>query len=210
MEEQIDVQNVETETTPEPSPEEQQPVSADEPVDENGVPLKNRVAEKERKLNQRLKQLEAQEALLTKPKESTPEVTEDDEETGLRIVREITAKAINERLEPVLARQFLMENPDAADMVEDINRIRTQHPELAGVDKLDIAYKLAKAERMDEEIRKATENTRAETERIQKSAESAAVEGVGKTNAPMESLDDKIKGATSLKELEELAQHIVR
>lgn len=204
-EEDLDAQEVETETTPDSSPEEQQPVEdTEEPVDDDGVPIKNRVAEANRKLEQakKLSSSEAQKELL---KGETSVNNEDDDaiETVRRISREENSKV----LEPLLVKQFLMENPDATNFVDDINRIREQYPELKGVDKLEVAYKIVKAERQDELIQqKVEQNLKAQQEQKQKS-NNASIQGTGKV-VPKDNLADKINSASTLEELEKLASQI--
>jgi hypothetical protein len=193
----------ETETAP-VVPEEQQPdetkVESEEPVDEKGVPLKNRLAEANRKLR---KVQEAQEQLTQIP-------IQNDQEEAIRIVREIAREEQNKALEPLLAKQFLIENPDAVEIIEDINRIRSENPELAGVDKLNLAYKIAKAEKQDEIIRKRVESEKAQNEQIKEQSTQATAEGVGKTKSVPVNVVDKINSATSLKELEALEDLVRR
>lgn len=187
-----------TEVTPESLPEEtpaEEATPETEPVDDKGVPLKNRQAEAVRKAK---KLAAAEQSLINR---DTPDSSDTDE--AIRLVEQIAESKIMKRLEPVLARQFLMENPDAADMIEDINRIRSEYPELASVDKLEVAYKVAKAERQDEIIRKQVEAETAEKVETVAKAREAAAEGT-KTTAPPDSLANRIASANSLKELQEL------
>lgn len=188
---------VETETTP-VVPEEQQPVTeekveekTEEPVDEKGVPVKNRLAE----ANRKLRKAQAQEELLDPSNE---------QEQAIKVVRNLAQEEAKRMMEPILVKEFLRDNPDAIDMIEDINRIRTSNPELASVDKLDLAFKVAKAEKQDEIIRKRVElETKEKQETIERS-NNASVEGTGKTKTPSINLADKIANATSLKELQEI------
>lgn len=186
----------ETETAP-VVPEEQQPVETktEEPTDDKGVPLKNRLAEANRKLR---KVQESQESPKT------------DQEEAIRIVREIAREEQNRALEPLLAKQFLMENPDAVEIIEDINRIRNENPELAGVDKLNLAYKIAKAEKQDEIIRQKVEEEKRQIEQTKEQSTQATAEGVGKVKSSPVNLVDKISSANSLKELEALEDLIRR
>lgn len=197
---------VETETTP-VVPEEQQPVETEtefneeeevkteEPVDEKGVPVKNRLAEANRKLR---KAQEAQETLLD------PEVQQSQQEQAMKIVRDLAQEETKKMMEPILVKEFLRDNPDAIDMIEDINRIRTANPELASVEKLDLAFKVAKAEKQEEIIRKRVEaENLAKEEKVEKSTQ-ATVEGTGKSKAPKIDLAERISKAGSLKELQEL------
>lgn len=186
----------ETETAP-VVPEEQQPVETktEEPTDDKGVPLKNRLAEVNRKLR---KVQESQESPKT------------DQEEAIRIVREIAREEQNRALEPLLAKQFLMENPDAVEIIEDINRIRNENPELAGVDKLNLAYKIAKAEKQDEIIRQKVEEEKRQIEQTKEQSTQATAEGVGKVKSSPVNLVDKISSANSLKELEALEDLIRR
>lgn len=194
--EEENVAVAETETAP-VVPEEQQPVETktEEPTDDKGVPLKNRLAEANRKLR---KVQESQESPKT------------DQEEAIRIVREIAREEQNRALEPLLAKQFLMENPDAVEIIEDINRIRNENPELAGVDKLNLAYKIAKAEKQDEIIRQKVEEEKRQIEQTKEQSTQATAEGVGKVKSSPVNLVDKISSANSLKELEALEDLIRR
>jgi hypothetical protein len=189
---------VETETTP-VVPEEQQPVESEEkieekteePVDDKGVPVKNRLAE----ANRKLRKAQAQEELLD---------PNNDTEKAIKVVRDLAQEEAKKMMEPILVKDFLRDNPDAIDMIEDINRIRTNNPELASVDKLDLAFKVAKAEKQDEIIRKRVElETKEKQETIERS-NNASVEGTGKTKTPSINITDRIANATSLKELQEI------
>lgn len=202
MSEELENAAVETETTP-VVPEEQQPVEAEEkpeapteePVDEKGVPVKNRLAEANRKLR---KAQEAQETLLN------PEVQQTQQEEAIKLVRELAQAESKKMMEPILVKEFLRDNPDAVDMIEDINRIRTENPELSGVDKLDLALKIAKAEKQDEIIRKRVELEREQKIQKEEKSTQATVEGTGKTKAPVITMTDKIATAKSLDELKNL------
>lgn len=176
--------------------------ASEEAVDESGVPLKNRAAEAQRKARQAAK---AEKELLTPPKGE-----EQDPNEALRLIERIADEKIMKRMEPILAKQFLMENPEAADMVEDINRIREQYPELAGVDKLDVAYKVARAERQDELIRQKVEAEAKEREETITKATQASAEGTGRAKAPADTLQQRISSAGSLKELQELEAMLTR
>lgn len=200
-EENIDVNESGTETALEPSLEEEQPVvddvkeeATDEPVDEMGVPIKNRIAEIERKKRQ-LSKIEAEKGLMSQPQHP---ITEDEAVTLLKNV-------VNEAVAPIKARQFLAENPDAAAMIDEINQVRAQHPEISGIDNLDLAYKIAKAEMQDEIIRRKVEAGQKENIQKQENAKQATLEGAGKTKAPTAPLTDRIKSAGSIEELEQLA-----
>lgn len=201
-EEEQDVAAAEAAGTPspdeakQPEPQETAPQEPDEPVDEAGVPLRNREAEARRKAR---KAEDARRELLS-PKARE---TESEQDEAIRIVERIAEEKVMKRLEPILARQFLAENPDAADMVEDINRVRQQYPELASIDRLDAAYKIARAERQDELIRKQVESEQAEREATREKASQAAAEGTGRTRAAADTLDQRISTA-SMKDLEEI------
>lgn len=185
-------------------PEDQSPEPAEnqEPVDEQGVPLKNRAAEATRKARQMAK---AERELL-----SPAQVPEEDQNEAIRLVEQIAEQKIMKRLEPVLAKQFLMENPDAADMIEDINRVRAEYPELRGIDRLDVAYKIAKAERQDEIIRQRVESEARANEETRTKATQASAEGTGRTSAPPDTLAQRISSAGSVKELRELEALLTR
>lgn len=195
---------VETQTT-DGNSQEQQTVADDvkkvatEPVDETGVPLKNREAEARRKAEKALQSPE------------TKSVSSEDE--AIKIVENIAQKQaeeqINKRIEPLLVKQFLMENPDASALVDDINRIRQTYPELASVDKLDLAYKIAKAEQQDALIAKKLEQGRQETLKIKEKSSQAGIEGAGSSKTVGTTILDKINSATSLKELQELERSIM-
>jgi hypothetical protein len=173
-----------------------------EPIDEKGVPLRNRAAEASRKAR---KMLEAEKELLS------PAVDQDgDQDAAIRIVEQIAESKVMKRLEPILAKQFIMENPDAAEMIEDINRVRSQYPEVSSIDKLDVAYKIAKAERQDEIIRQQVEAESAARANTLEKATRASAEGTGQTRASADSLDKRINSASSLKELKELEAMLTR
>jgi hypothetical protein len=169
---------------------------SEEPVDDKGVPLKNREAEMQRKV------LKAQRELLTREE---PKV----EDEAIEIVRRIAREEQQRANEPILVRQFLLENHDAADMIEDINRIRASYPELSGVDKLDLVYKIAKAEKQEEIIRQRVEaEAKAKAEKLAKSTQ-ASVEGSGK-GTPSITVTDRIAKATTLDELKALEDQLQR
>jgi len=172
---------------------------ATEPVDEIGVPLKNREAESRRKAMKALQSPEAKQAPSS-------------EDEAIKIVEGIALKKaeeqINKRIEPILVKQFLMENPDAADLVEDINRIRQTYPELASVEKLDLAYKVARAEHQEALIAKRLEQGRIEKQQIKEKSSQASIEGAGSSKTVGNTILDKINNATTLKELQELERSI--
>jgi len=174
-----------------------------EPVDDKGVPLKNRQAEVNRKMR-KMSQSEAQSALVGQP--TAQETTQDE---AIRIVENIAEQRISRRLEPLLVKQFLLDNPDAKDMVEEINRVRASNPAIAGVDQLETAYKVAKAEMQDNIIRQRVEQETKQNIEKKTKAESASIEGVGRVRAPQTTLADKINSASSLDELKELEQSIL-
>jgi hypothetical protein len=205
-----DVKEVETETTEDSSSEEQQPeeesqdTSTEEPVDEDGVPIKNRVAEANRKLA-KAKELSPSQAQKELLKTDTSGVeTEDD---AIEVVRRITREEQQKALEPVLTKQFLLENPDALNFIDDINRIRDQYPELKGASKLDVAFKIAKAERQDEIIQRKVEQGLKSQEEQKQKANNASITGTGKVT-PNTSLNDQIGQAETLADLEKLASLI--
>lgn len=204
-EQELDVMPVETETTPESSPETEQPVehTTDEPVDDKGVPLKNRIAEQQRKAR---KLADAQTSLVSQQMPTLPDDGSQDD--ALRVVETIAEQKARKMMEPILVKQFLYDNPDAAEFVEDINRVRAQYPELASVDKLDVAYRIARAERQEELLRQAEEKGRNETAKVLNTQGAAAVEGTGKVTAPTASLADRIANARTEAELRELEQYI--
>jgi len=198
----------ETETPVESQPEEQSIESPsedvkpiEEPVDETGVPLKNREAEARRK---------AAKALQSPEQAQTP--TSEDE--AIRIVKEIASKEAEEkimkRIEPILVRQFLSENPDAANHVDRMNQIRLENPELKSVDKLDLVYKIAKAEAQDEIIAKKLEQGLIQNQQIKEKSQQASIEGTGAIKSPSTSLVDKINNANSLADLQALEDSIKR
>jgi hypothetical protein len=203
---EFDVVPADTETATESSPADQQTVETEEttePVDEQGVPLKNRVAEQQRKA----RKIAAAQASIVGQTEPT---LQDDgsQEDALRLVETIAEGKARKMIEPIMVRQFLYDNPDAADMVEDINRVRAQYPELASVDKLDVAFRIAKAERQDELLRIAEEKGRNETRKILETQGQAAIEGTGKVTAPTASLADRIANAKTPEELQALEQYL--
>lgn len=183
-------EGVETST----SPVEQQPETNDvkevsEPVDEMGVPIKNRLAEYERKLAK----LEAQNKIV-------PDVEENEDE-AIKIVESIAEKKVLERLSPVIARQFLSDYPDAANMIDDINRIRQSNPEISGVDKLSLAYKIALAEKQDEIIRQRVEQeSQARAKTIEESKQ-ASIEGTGRSTSPAPNINELIANAKTMDDL---------
>jgi len=196
-------------SSPDPSPESTQPEEQateipenQEPVDDQGVPLRNRAAEATRKARQMAK---AERDLLT-----PAPVADDDQNEAIRLVEQIAEQKVMKRLEPVLAKQFLMENPDAAEMIEDINRVRNEYPELRGIDRLDLAYKIAKAERQDEIIRQRVEREARAAEETRTRATQASAEGTGRTSAPPDTLAQRISSAGSVKELKELEALLTR
>lgn len=177
--------------------------TAEEPVDETGVPLKNRQAEAERKAR---KSRQAETELLggSKATESP------DQNEAIRVVEAIASQQIKKSLEPLLAKQFLLDNPDAVDMIEQINTVRASHPELAGIDKLELAYKIAKADRQDELIRLRVEATQKEAEITLEKSNQASLEGAGKARQPVKNLNEQIAGANSLEELRKLEAMLSR
>jgi hypothetical protein len=196
-----------TEPVAEPTAEEQPVVetgvetpetqATDEPVDDMGVPIRNRLAEANRKLaraEKLLNQTQAQEELLNPV----------DQDEAYKIVRGLAQEEAKKMMEPILAKQFLSENPDAVEMIEDINRIRAQYPEISSVDKLEVAYKIAKAEMQDELVKKQSEVRAKELQEKQLKANQSTVEGAGKLTAPAMSIADRMKNATTVKELKEL------
>jgi len=203
-EETQDVLAEEQVATQDPSPEQQDPVQdqaesrPSEETDEKGVPLKNREAEAQRKAKAASR---AQQALLS---QETPSSSDDSD----RRLQELADRAAARRLEPVLAKQFLMENPDAMELVDDINRIRQEYPEISGIDKLDVAYKVAKAERQEEILRKRLEQEELRKAETLEKAASASAQGTNKAKAPADSLDQRISQAASLKELQDLESMI--
>lgn len=201
---EVDVQadDTATESSQETTEQEATETEATEESDSQEVPEKNRHAEAQRKARQAAK---AERELLT-PK---TEIADTGDE-ALRIVEQIAEQKVMKRLEPVLAKQFLMENPDAVEMIEDINRIRAENPEISSVDKLEIAYKIAKAERQDELIRKRVEAESKANEETVAKATQASAEGTGKTKSSGDSLEKRIASAGSLKELKELEAMITR
>jgi len=184
--------------TTEQQPVETEAVKTDEPVDENGVPIKNRLAEANRKLAKAEKLLNQTQVQEIEPQDQS------EQERAMGIVRGLAQEEAKKMMEPILARQFLSENPDASGMIEDINRIRAQYPEISGVDKLEVAYKIAKAERQEEIIRKQSEVRAKELQEKEIKSNQAGIEGTGKSNSPAMTIADRIKNATSLKELKEL------
>lgn len=193
-----EVSQTETEQQPTDVKEEvEQPVETpQEEVDEKGVPIKNRLAEIERKKRQ-ISAVEAQKALTEQPGGNSPE---DPIEIVRNIVREQTA--------PLTVQLFLANNPDAAGMVEDINRVRTAHPEVAGIDQLDLAYKLAKIERFEAAEKAKIKQTERENLEKEEAAKSASIEGTGKVKAPLTSISDRISEAGSIEELNKIADSI--
>ncbi len=182
---ELDVAAAELVTATESSTEEQQPVvenetTIEEPVDESGVPLKNRLIEANRKLEAARRALanQAEKSILT-PK--VEEVTKTEQEEAIETVRRISREEAAKINEPILARQFLMEHPDAVNMVEAINEVRSLHPELAGV-----------------------ETAKTELETVAAKALQAASSGTRKIPAPAVTLDDQINSASSLAELAKL------
>ena len=119
MEEKI--AEVETETTP-VVPEEKQPEESSETTseeskeDESGVPIKNRLAEANRKLR---KAQEAQEKLV-KPNNS--------QEEAIKLVQNLAQDEAKKIITPILVKDFLRDNPDAVDMIEDINKTSYSKP----------------------------------------------------------------------------------
>lgn len=199
------------ETAPESSTEEQTQATeevAEEPVDESGVPLKNRMAELERKSKQRISQLEAQNALLSgATSTSTQDMTEDE---AVKAVENIADARVRKAMEPLLAKQFLLEHPDATEMIDDINRIRSQRSHLAGVEHLEDAYKIAKAEKQDELIRQQVEAELRDKQVRQQAASQSTAEGVGKVKGSSKEVDlaTRIANAKSMEELEALGASI--
>lgn len=169
----------------------------DSAVDDKGVPVKNRLAEANRKLR---KFRELQESA----KGETPATDEE----ALTIVRQIAREENQKALEPLMAEQFLMKNPDAVDMIEDINRVRQENPELAGIDKLHLAYKIAKAERQDEIIAKKVEAERAKVLETKEISKKSTSDGVGRSTPATVSIADKVNSATTLEELRALESEI--
>jgi len=162
-----------------------------EAVDDKGVPLKNRIAEAERKLHKAEKIQETQ--------------TEQDE--AVRIVRQIAreeASALNPQLEKLIVKQFLLENPTAAELVDEMNEIRAQHPELSSIDKLDLVYKLAKSDKQEAILIEQEQKRAKETEEKIIKGNQASVES-GQISSPASNLADRIKNAKSEAELNELA-----
>ena len=122
----------------------------------------------------------------------------------MKIVRDLAQEETKKMMEPILVKEFLRDNPDAIEMIDDINRIRTANPELASVEKLDLAFKVAKAEKQEEIIRKRVEEENlSKAEKVEQSTQ-ATVEGTGKSKTPKIDLADRISKAGSLKELQEL------
>jgi hypothetical protein len=212
--EEVQVDDTTTETHQEVTDESVDDVKegqAEEAVDELGVPLKNREAEATRKARKadRMSQSAAEKALISG---SGVEEAGGDQEDAIRIVSAIAEQKTRQALEPILAKQFLLENPDARDMIEDINRVRTSYPELAGIDKLEVAYKIAKADRQDEIIRQRVESEhRAKQETLNKSKQ-ASLEGTGRTKSgdSTQTAAEQIAGATSLEELQKLEDSLLK
>lgn len=172
-------------------------------VDEKGVPLKNRQAEATRKAR-KMTQAEAQSALAGQPVDSNEQTDE-----AIRIVESIAEQKVAKRLEPILVKQFLADNPDAKDMIEQINNVRSANPAIAGIDQLETAYKVVKAEMQDEIIRQKVEAERqTNIEKTEKST-SATIDGVGKIKAPQQTISDQINDASSLEELKKIETALV-
>lgn len=201
---------VEPSATPAENPQtpvvepQQQPVVS-EPVDGQGVPIRNREAEAIRKAR---KADEAQSQLLhpvqpTVQPGSEPAAQPTQEEV-LQAINTMVAQNIEQRLAPITARQFLAENPDATEMIEDINRIRQTHPEVGGINQLQLAYRLAKAERQEALLNTQAEQARINEANLQAKAQQAGVEGGGRANPQNPSIDESIKNATSIAELDKI------
>lgn len=183
--------------------------AADEPVDGAGVPLKNRQAEAERKARKaRMSDSQAQDAILKQPVQGNAGSGQDE---ALRIVQGIAGDVVKKSLEPLLAKQFLMEHPEARDMIEELNEIRASNPEIAGVDKLELALKIAKANRMDEEIRRGVESARAKEDETLEKSKQASLEGSGRAKTPTQKGDlaSQIAKAGTLEELRKLEAQLV-
>lgn len=176
---------------------------AEEAVDEAGVPLKNRQAEAERKA----RKANARTTLLAPPAAAAPQL---DQNEAIRLVRELARQEAQKLNEPLVVQAFLNNNPDAAEMVDDINRIRASHPELSGVDKLELAYKIARADRQDEIIRKQVEGRLQENETTVQKGNQAALEGAGKTRVVPKNLNEQINTAGSLADLQKLEALIAK
>jgi hypothetical protein len=205
---------VETETTTgvtgEQQPDEDSKVveteeQPSEETDETGVPVKNRLAE----ANRKLRKAQEKEQELEKAQETLTQQPDIPEDEAIRLVESIAERQTKKVVEPLIVEQFLNRNPDAANMVDDINRVRVEHPELSSVDQLELAYKVAKAEKQDEIIRKKVELQRQEAVEREEKSNQSSIEGTGK-KAPAMSLDDKIKGAKTLDELQEIEKLIQR
>lgn len=214
--EATDVKQAETATAPESSTEDQQTATTDastetqaaEPVDETGVPIKNRMAEADRKAKQRLSQIEAERALLSGATSTAQKGESQDQEEAIEIVRKVAREENQRALEPILAKQFLMENPDAASMIDEINQVRARYPELHSIDRLDVAYKIALAEKQEEIIRQRVEQGKKELLEREQKANQATVEGTGRTRTTEPNVADRIAGATSLADLKALETEI--
>lgn len=172
-----------------------------EPVDESGVPLRNRQAEQERKAR-RLSQAEAQSRLVSGT-ETSNEMTQDE---AVKAVEDIADTRVRKAMEPLLAKQFLLEHPDAAEMIEDINRIRSQKSHLKGVEHLEDVYKIVKADRQDEMIRQQVENELRDKQVRTQAASQSSAEGVGKTKSAskVDDLATRIANAKTMEELQAL------
>lgn len=214
MSEKDKTAEVETETTTgvtgEQQPDEDSKVveteeQPSEETDETGVPVKNRLAE----ANRKLRKAQEKEQELEKAQETLTQQPDIPEDEAIRLVESIAERQTKKVVEPLIVEQFLNRNPDAANMVDDINRVRVEHPELSSVDQLELAYKVAKAEKQDEIIRKKVELQRQEAVEREEKSNQSSIEGTGK-KAPAMSLDDKIKGAKTLDELQEIEKLIQR
>lgn len=178
---------------------------AEEAVDETGVPLKNREAEAIRKARkaERMTQAQAESALLS------GNVREDaggSQEDAIAIVAAIADQQAKKAMEPLLAKQFLLEYPEARDMVTEINEIRNKYPELRDVDKLPLALKIAQAERQDEIIRQQVEARTTENQAKLEKSNNASLEGTGSAKKVdgNKTAVEQIASANSIEELERL------
>lgn len=162
-----------------------------EAVDEKGVPLRNRIAEAERKLH----------------KVEKVQETQSEQDEAIRIVREIAreeAGASSPLIQKLVVKQFLLENPDAANLVDEMNQIRVQHPELSSIDKLDLVYKLAKSDKQEATLVEQEIKRTKELEEKTIKGNQASVES-GQISSPTSSLAERIKNAKSIEELDQLA-----
>lgn len=172
---------------------------AAEPVDEKGVPLKNRQIEADRRA--RMSASQAERALTRGITEEKPAV---DQEEAIKIVEGIADKKARALMEPLIAKQFLLEHPDAVNFVEDINQVRALYPELASADKLEIAYKIVRADRQAEVDQQRADAERRELDTISTNARQAAAQGTGKVSPPSPDVSQLILEAQTLEDLQAL------